>query len=96
MMDKKSRSKTYLDPVEITKKVGFINSNINKRKTVSMELGNNGTLQNLFYTIEFKEITSFYFKAICIAQIMRSTFGRIEFYLHTLRFFEVTSLEIKK
>ena len=28
----------------------------------------------------------FYLKKICIAQIMRSTFGRIEFYLHTLNF----------
>lgn len=43
--------------------------------------------ENLFWNIKFNEITSFHFKSICIAQIMRSTFGRIEFYLHTLHFF---------
>ena len=33
--------------------------------------------------IEFKEIKNLLLHPICIMQIMRSTFGRIEFYLHT-------------
>nr|UIB38778.1 RNA polymerase beta' subunit [Trentepohlia sp. YN1242] len=63
----------------------------NKEKiTENPKQNNRKSIANFFYTVEFKEIEQFYFKKICMEQMIRSTFGRIEFYLHTLGFFEST------
>lgn len=72
----------FVNSTKIRPKITKHIKNYDKEK-YSLFVKKNYRFHNLVYSIQLKETRGFYFNPISIAQSIRSTFGRIEFYLHT-------------